>query len=337
MFMNCPHCRDLVATDSRTRLPPLMCPRCGGLLRKPVEDEPKPDDPPFPGGLSLASFLRGNEENPAAAPADVDVDVEVEVEVEADQAAAEPATATVDAIGDSAAISGEDGNGDPVAEDAYDAPTVAAVDALDALEPAIEAELQAVLEPAMAENTPIAEAATIVAPAPEPGPNFIRQPASVPVSRRTAAWQWAVLLLLALVLLLQVLIADRARLAADPGWRPVVTGLCNTLGCSVPAWHQPGAFTMLSRDVRPLAGRPGALQVQATFRNDAGWAQPWPVLQVSLSDADGRVLGVRGFTPADYRGASSGATELAPGQSASVSLQIQEPSPQVAAFSFDFR
>jgi len=139
-----------------------------------------------------------------------------------------------------------------------------------------------------------------------------------------------------------VLLADRARLAADAGWRPVMTSLCAVLGCTLPPWHQPEAFAMLGRDVRPLRGTPGALQVQATFRNDARWSQSWPVLLLSLSDADGRVVGARAFRPDEYldpsiNEVSATQSVLAPGQSARVVLHLREPAANVVAFSFDFR
>lgn len=152
---------------------------------------------------------------------------------------------------------------------------------------------------------------------------------------RRARWSVPLIALLALLLALQVLLADRARLAADPRWRPWVEALCGALRCDLPAWHEPDAFTMLDRKVRP-APQPGALRVDATFRNDARWPQAWPALQLALSDADGRVLGSRVFPPAEYLGAVP-TTRLSPGQSAQATFLVQEPAPGTVAFSFEFR
>ena len=152
---------------------------------------------------------------------------------------------------------------------------------------------------------------------------------------RWTRWSWPLVVLLALLLALQLLLADRARLAADPRWRPLVESLCGVLGCDLPAWHEPAAFTMLDRKVRP-APQAGALRVDATFRNDARWPQAWPALQLALSDADGRVLGSRVFQPADYLGASP-STHLSPGQSAQITFMVQEPAPGTVAFTFEFR
>nr|WP_273080965.1 DUF3426 domain-containing protein [Stenotrophomonas nitritireducens] len=170
-------------------------------------------------------------------------------------------------------------------------------------------------------------------------PSFLRHASAGSIAaRRPPRWQWLLLATLTLLLAVQVVIADRATLAARAGWRPVVSGLCAVLRCTLPAWHQPEAYTMLQREVRPLAGRQGVLQVQASFRNDARWAQAWPALSLSLSDADGRVIGRRLLQPHDYLGAAHDpAQRLEPGQSAQVSFQLREPSAATVAYTFEFR
>ena len=154
----------------------------------------------------------------------------------------------------------------------------------------------------------------------------------------TQRWQWGLVLALALLLGLQIILADRAKLAADAGTRPLVSGLCTVLQCTLPAWHEPSAFSMLSRDIRPVPGQAGALQVQTSFRNDARWAQAWPALRLSLSDADGRVIGRRTLQPAEYLGPDADPqARLEPGQSAQVSFRLREPAAATVAFSFEFQ
>lgn len=154
---------------------------------------------------------------------------------------------------------------------------------------------------------------------------------------RTPRWQWAVVAALSLLLLLQIALADRARLAAEASTRPWVAGLCSVLRCDLPAWREPAAFSMISRDVRPVPQQAGALQVQASIRNDAQWAQDWPVLRLSLSDADGRVIGSGVFDASDYLGAGAEtAGLLEPGQSAQIAFQVKEPAASTVAFNFEF-
>ena len=209
-------------------------------------------------------------------------------------------------------------------------PPVAAPVSIEADPTAEENEEAATVEPVEAPPASEPEPAPAAATTASTGPAF-----AVPTAAGRGRWRWALIALLALLLGLQILLADRARLAADPGWRPVVERLCAVLGCTLPSWHEPTAFLMLDRQIRP-ADTPGALRVDATFRNDARWAQDWPALQLALSDADGRVLGSAVFTPEQYLGAAP-ATRLAPGQSAQASFLVREPAPGTVAFSFEFR
>jgi hypothetical protein len=146
-------------------------------------------------------------------------------------------------------------------------------------------------DPRPFEPAPVAVPATTAADA----PGFLgsARPRALPAPR----WHWLLVAGLALLLVLQSVLADRARLAADAGNRAWLGALCGVLRCSLPAWHEPTAFTMTSREIRPLPGQAGVLQVQASIRNDARWAQAWPDLRLSLSDADGRVIGSGVFTP----------------------------------------
>jgi hypothetical protein len=142
----------------------------------------------------------------------------------------------------------------------------------------------------------------------------------------------------ALVLLLagQLFFGERAALAARAQWRPLVAAACDVLRCSLPPWREPSAFVMLARDVIAVPERPGVLRVQASFRNDARWAQAWPALVLTLSDADNRTLGTRRFLPRDYLGDAPASSLLAPGQASQLAFDIVEPAPNVVAFDFRF-
>ena len=147
-----------------------------------------------------------------------------------------------------------------------------------------------------------------------------------------------VVALVALVLLLagQLFFGERAALAANAQFRPLVNAACDVLRCSLPPWREPAAFVMLARDVIAVPERPGVLRVQASFRNDARWAQAWPALVLTLSDADNRTLGTRRFEPKDYLGDTPASSLLAPGQASQLAFDIVEPAPNVVAFDFRF-
>ena len=182
-----------------------------------------------------------------------------------------------------------------------------------------------------------------LSPAPKPrattaAPSFARRRAGLRGAMPARWTSLATIGALALLLVLQLLLAQRDALAENARWRPTMSALCGVLRCTLPAWREPEAFTMLSRDVRPHPVAAGTLQIDASFRNDARWPQAWPRLVVSLSDIDGRVLGTRAFTAREYLGETAATqTTLGPGQTAAVSLSVVEPAPGVVAFSFEFR
>ena len=164
-------------------------------------------------------------------------------------------------------------------------------------------------------------------------PSFALNDAPVAARRRG---EWWLLALLTLGLAGQLFFGERATLAANAQLRPVVETACDAIGCSLPPWREPTAFTMLARDVIAVPERPGVLRVQASFRNDARWAQPWPALILTLSDADNRTLGTRRFLPREYLGDAPSSTLLAPGQASQLAFDIIEPAPNVVAFDFRF-
>ncbi len=164
-------------------------------------------------------------------------------------------------------------------------------------------------------------------------PSFAR---AAPAPAASQRGEWLLAATLGVLLLAQVLAAEHARLAADPRWRPALQRACDVLACRLPAWREPSAFNMLSRDVIATPGRSGVLRVQASIRNDARWPQPWPVLALSLSDGNGRVLGTRRFQSREYLGGAAQARMLGAGQAAQLAFDIVEPAPGVVAFDFRF-
>lgn len=170
-----------------------------------------------------------------------------------------------------------------------------------------------------------------------PVPSFVRPPPKIaPLSRAGRRRVAAVLVLGSVALLLQIVLADWNRFAASPTLRPWMAATCETLGCRLPAWHEPSAFVVLNREIQPHPSNPQALLVTASFRNDAAYAQDWPLLELALTDLDGSRIGLRRFQPTEYLGGTPSRAGLAPGQSATVALEILDPGNRAVAFEFDF-
>lgn len=165
-------------------------------------------------------------------------------------------------------------------------------------------------------------------------PTFVARRGASP-RLRSGPW-WLGSAALALLLGAQIVLAERARLARDPAWRPWLQRACDTLGCELPPWRDVATLRLLSRDVRPHPSVPDAMMISASFRNDAPWPQAWPELQIALSDLAGQPIAMRRFRVEEYLGAVPREDTLAPGQAASATLEVQDPGKDAVAFAFEF-
>jgi hypothetical protein len=326
MFINCPYCKALVSTDPVTDLPPTHCPHCDSLLRR---DPELPDDAAEMAPIDLGTLLdpRAIAEAQAVADADAVARAAAQVQTPRSEAARSEAAwaeaAPVDAISFES-LWGEQTPADTASTDDSSA---------HADDEAIDTDLAAHDE--RVPPAAVAIASTRPASPTRRLPSFAR---TADGATRPARERWLIVAVLALavLLVLQLLLADRARLAANAQWRPLLATLCGALRCDLPPWREPSAFTLLQRDVRQHPTRPGALRVSATFRNDARWSQPWPRLQLTLSDVNGRAAGQRRFEAQEYLGGTPGQAELASGESATVAMDILEPASQIVAYDFRF-
>ena len=371
MFINCPYCSALVATDPSTDLPPERCPRCAGVLRGPATTvAPAPATPviatPTISSLLVPPAASGRPVTPDV-PATTPVADVVEDAIEAipdpaavaataaeksDVAPAPPPSIELAAVQtiDVPDVTADAGGTDPPVP--VDTPSLSEdADAAHALTPAhddrdpepdgtaSDANATSEASPTAANSEPApAPGDTRSADDPDAPPNFL--PARARTSNAAASRRWlapAIITALALLLGLQVLLADRARLAADARWRPWVLSLCNVFGCDIPAWREPAAFTLLAREVRPHPQAADALRVDATFRNDARWPQAWPRLLLTLSDLDGRPVAARAFEPTEYLAEPAHAATLDSGASARIRIELREPAAATVSYSFDFR
>ncbi|TWI06085.1 uncharacterized protein DUF3426 [Luteimonas cucumeris] len=325
MFVQCPRCHSLVATDPVTGAPPEYCPYCDGPMAAvvaatneedtaPAAAEPTVDVDPVAADDEAPEVPIADDESDAADAesndiADTDAMVEDIVDEE-DHAIAEPSPP-----GTATTTTPDDQSRTPPAATPHDSADIDAVDDETATEP-LEA---APAKPAKRKRT---------------APSFVRRQAAI--KRTTPRRMWFIAAALALLAVVQIVLADRAQLAANERWRPMIVSVCNVLHCTVPPWREPSAFAMLGRDVRQHPYMPGALRVDATFRNNARWPQPWPELVLTLSDINGRALGMRTFSPKEYLDRKVTQKQIASGQSAAIRMEIMEPAAGVVSFSFDF-
>jgi hypothetical protein len=89
--------------------------------------------------------------------------------------------------------------------------------------------------------------------------------------------------------------------------------------------------------VRPHPSAKGALLITVSFRNNAQFAQEWPLLELSMSDLNGREIGLRRFRAQEYLGSAPKTPLIAAGQSANATLEVVDPGRDAVAYNFEFR
>ena len=122
-------------------------------------------------------------------------------------------------------------------------------------------------------------------------------PRTVPLSR--LLWSVAALGLL-VVLGWQVKYAYTEKYAQHQEYGPFLTAGCELFNCALPARTDSSRLTLTHTriDLHPFA--PGAIRITVKLVNEAVFAQPYPDLQVTLTDWNGRVVGRRTFPPGRY-------------------------------------
>jgi predicted Zn finger-like uncharacterized protein len=129
---------------------------------------------------------------------------------------------------------------------------------------------------------------------------------------------WSLGSVLLLVLLAgQFVYFYSAVLARDPALRPAILEACAWLGCEIGPAHDVRLIELAETTIAPHPRYLGALRIRATLVNRAPYAQPLPLMEVTLTDNQGKALTRRQFRPVEY---------LEPGQA-----RIESMAPNVVA------
>lgn len=177
-------------------------------------------------------------------------------------------------------------------------PVMAEVSTPDALVSAPKASTQPV--PAIEEDKATAAGddsdppITTAPPAPDPLLHYAPH-------RRAPRWPWlAGSLLAGSALLLQLALHYRVEIATlNPGLKPALQALCAPLHCAVPLPHKINLLSIETSDLHPGTQK-GQLQLEASLKNKAPFAQEYPLLEITLTDVTDQPLLVKSLQPAEY-------------------------------------
>lgn len=167
-----------------------------------------------------------------------------------------------------------------------------------------------------------------------------RKPLSYRHLRRPSphrGWWTAACVILLLLLTGQVAWAERGFLITQPVTGHWLRAGCAVLHCTLPLVAAPERLQVVDSNVQDYPGTTRALLISARIRNTAAFAQPYPVLAVSLSDAQGKRLAMRRLRPREYQDDTRALQRgLGPGESSVLMLEVADPGDRAVEFELGF-
>ena len=126
-------------------------------------------------------------------------------------------------------------------------------------------------------------------------------------------------------------------LSLNPALRGAYASVCQLLDCTLPPQVNIQAIRSLELVVRSHPNHQDVLQVDTVIINEAGHTQPFPDLQLTFTDINGRVVANRTFTPTEYlAGELAGSLEMPKAQPVRLGLEIIDPGEEAVNYQLKF-
>lgn len=152
---------------------------------------------------------------------------------------------------------------------------------------------------------------------------------------------WVIRIALALIVLVLAgslyAYRERATLLNSPVVRPLLEATCALLLCDVPARVDLSALKAVNRTVVSDPTRSNVLIISFGVVNDAAFGQPFPVLEIRLTDRAGRLVVTNSFGPSEYLRGWQSTDVLDPGKRLDIRLAVEDPGNTAVSFELEFR
>ncbi len=150
---------------------------------------------------------------------------------------------------------------------------------------------------------------------------------------RVAPLVWLIgIVALSVVLVGQIVYFYPTELARYPQLAPLVTRACASLGCEVQAKQDVGLIELLRTTVAPHPKQEQALRVRAALVNRADFPQPFPLMEITLTNSAGEVVARRTFSPTEYLKSADVGDNMIPNVVVDSLLDISNPDPNPGGY-----
>ncbi|MFK0570965.1 DUF3426 domain-containing protein [Endozoicomonas sp.] len=154
--------------------------------------------------------------------------------------------------------------------------------------------------------------------------------------KKQTSWGIAACALM-MLLVLQYAWFNRNTLSLNTTLRPAYTVVCNLFSCSLPPLVDIKAIRSVDLVVRSHPDQNNALQIDVVIINEADHPQPFPDLDLTFTDINGRLVANRTFTPSEYLGGElAGSEEMPKAQPIRLGLEIIDPGKRAVNYQLTF-
>jgi len=151
----------------------------------------------------------------------------------------------------------------------------------------------------------------------------------------TVLWSMGILVLTA-TLAMEYIWFNRSQFMPVPELQATFKQLCQHAECTDSSMRDPTKIELITRNVYSHPKEKNALLIDVVMKNNATFAQPFPIIQVDFSDIRGGTVAARRFYPDEYLPPDTLTSLLKPNANANVSLEIQDPGKLAMTYEFNF-
>jgi predicted Zn finger-like uncharacterized protein len=127
------------------------------------------------------------------------------------------------------------------------------------------------------------------------------QPKSIAVKNKRSIWPMAGAVTLALLAALQSIYFARSKIAADyPQYKPYLVQACEALNCKIELPRNLDLLAIDDSDMQEDDEHKNVIRFSSQLINNAGFAQAYPNIELTLTDIDDNPVLRKHVTPAEY-------------------------------------
>lgn len=157
----------------------------------------------------------------------------------------------------------------------------------------------------------------------------------VRATMRTLFYGMSILMLIA-ALLVQYGYNHRIPLRENPTLRPWLDALCQLTNCPMPPKRDPGKIELVDNMMQSHPRYQNSLLVTATLINRADYPQPYPIVEITMTDLEQHVVAQRTFRPEEYLAGDFAGMSFTPNVEVPLMLELSDPGDSAVGFKFDF-